>query len=169
MTTETLDRNARRWELLVPHSERLRRLARSRLGNAHDAEDCVQETLLRAANFDRLDERRIGAFLTTTALRLCIDYYRDSSRQQRLRLRNAVTERSVGPEEIVCEHDVGRWMMAQVRSLRGREREVMLARARGLSTAEAAGRLGISTKSAERAFTRGRARLRAIYERAMAA
>jgi RNA polymerase sigma-70 factor (ECF subfamily) len=167
MTIDTGARSTRRWELLLPHSERLRRLARSRLSNSQDAEDCVQETLLRAAKFDNLDERRVGAFLTSTALRLCVDHYRDSNRQQRLRQRSATGDRSVGPEEIICEHDVGNWMMEQARRLQGREREVMLARADGMSTAEAANRLGISTKSAERAFTRGRARLRMIYERAM--
>ncbi|MGF7239137.1 MAG: sigma factor-like helix-turn-helix DNA-binding protein, partial [Frankia sp.] len=46
-----------------------------------------------------------------------------------------------------------------VETLHGRERQVLLARAAGKSTREAAQDLSISVKAAEGAFTRGRARL----------
>lgn len=44
----------------------------------------------------------------------------------------------------------------------------MLARAEGMTTREAACALGISQKSAESAFTRGRNRLQAMYYAEMA-
>nr|MDT0664477.1 sigma factor [Micromonospora sp. DSM 115978] len=40
-----------RWSLLVPHRERLVRIARRRLPSLADAEDCVHEALVRAAAF----------------------------------------------------------------------------------------------------------------------
>ena len=159
--------DAHRWKLLLPHRERLRRLVRRRLANPQDVEDCVQETILRAASFAALDEERVGPFLTSTALRLCVDHYRTAERQQRLRQRIAVIENPLCPEEIACERDLGLWMLDQARRLRGRERQVMLARAEGMSITQAADHLRISVKAAESAFTRGRARLRAIHDRAM--
>jgi RNA polymerase sigma factor (sigma-70 family) len=159
--------DAHRWKLLLPHRERLRGLVRRRLANPQDAEDCVQETILRAASFTDLDEARVGPFLTSTALRLCVDYYRTAERQHRLRQRVAVIEKPLCPEEIVCERELGLWMLDQARRLRGRERQVMLARAEGMSITQAADHLRISVKAAESAFTRGRARLRAIHDRAM--
>ena len=159
--------SAQRWQLLLPHVDRLRRLARARLYSVQDAEDCVQETLLRAAVFADLDEHRVGGFLTSTLLRLCVDVHRRADRQHRLRQRIGATDRTPGPEEVVCEADVGAWMMAEAEQLQGRERQVMLARADGMSAADAARHLQVSVKSVESAFTRARAKLRAGYERAM--
>jgi len=158
----------RRWELVLAHHERLRRLVHARLRDPHDVEDCVHEALVRAASFAGLDEGRVGAFLTTTALRLCVDHYRGRQRQHRLRMRVAVGPPLPDPEEVVCDRHLGDWLMAQARRLPDRERQVMLARASGMSTAEAAVRFRISAKAAEGAFTRGRARLRRIYEQEMA-
>lgn len=154
----------RRWELLLPHIERLRRLVRSRLGSHADVDDCVQEALLRAASFARLDESRLGPFLTATALRLCVDRHRERGRQLRLQHRVAFPETVPTPEETVCEHQLGRWLLAQAQQLPDRERQVMLARASGMSTVEAAERYNMSVKAAESAFTRGRHRLRGLLE-----
>lgn len=157
-----------RWQLLLPHRERLRRVARARLRSAEDAEDCVQETLLRAALHGNLDEARVGAFLTATVVRLCVDFYRAAERQSRLRQRAVTLARSPDPEETACDSDEGKWMMRQAqRRLRGNERQVMLARAHGISAADVPGELQISTKAAESAFTRARMKLRQAYEQAM--
>jgi RNA polymerase sigma-70 factor (ECF subfamily) len=157
-----------RWELLLPHRDRLMGLVRSRLRDRHDVEDCVQETLLRAAAFPTLNTQYVGGFLTTTALRLCVDHYRDNDRRRRLHLRLSFTEHIPGPEDTACDSAVGLWLLDEVKQLSGREREVLLARANGMSTAEAARRLRISRKAAESAFTRGRARLRARYDDSLA-
>lgn len=152
---------AQRWELLLPHRERLYRLARVRLTAHQDAEDCVQEALLRAAGHRDLDAERVGPFLTSITLRLCVDVYRRRERTRRyLYQRSFAPETASGPEEEACAAAEGAWMLQQVQRLEGREREVILARIEGTSTREAAGRLGISTKAAEGAFTRARARLR---------
>jgi RNA polymerase sigma factor (sigma-70 family) len=156
-----------RWNLVLEHRERLMEITRRRLHDRSDAEDCVQEALLRAAQFDRLDESRVGAFLTSTVLRLCVDRYRDAARQTRLRQRLHVVDVTPTLDEVVCDQGMGRWLLGQAQQLGGREREVMLARANGLSAAEFADRESISVKAAESAFTRGRARLRAQYDDAM--
>ncbi|GGO90636.1 RNA polymerase sigma factor [Wenjunlia tyrosinilytica] len=154
---------AARWELLLSHRERLHRLAGSRLLCRQDVEDCVQEALLRAATFSGLDESRVGPFLTSVTLRLCTDFYRRGEQHRRLLLRIHLSETAAGPEETVCAASEGAWVLEQVGRLDGRERQVILARVNGVSTREAARSLGISTKAAEGAFTRARARLRRWY------
>ncbi|MFF4396509.1 RNA polymerase sigma factor [Streptomyces sp. NPDC001480] len=148
------------WRDVIQHRERLIRLVRRRLPNLHDAEDCVQETLLRAAAHRDLDPDRLGAFLTSVALRLCVDYHRDRERWSRLLQRTAAAREPEMVEEAVCDREFGRWLLGQVHQLRGRERQVILARADGISVAEFARINQISVKAAEGAFTRGRARLR---------
>ncbi|MDT0380555.1 sigma-70 family RNA polymerase sigma factor [Streptomyces sp. DSM 42041] len=154
------------WEEILEHRERLMRLVRRKLPNRQDAEDCVQETMLRAAVHNGLDCGRLGAFLTTVATRLCIDHHREQRRRRQL-LPRAVTVECEVPEDGVCDQEFGRWLLEQARGLRGREQQVMLARARGISTAEFARIHQISVKAAEGAFTRGRARLRMACARAL--
>lgn len=143
------------------------RLVRRRLPNSADAEDCVQETMMRAAAHTTLDRQRLGPFLTSVAMRLCIDFYRDQDRRKRLLQRAAVVDEPETPEEGVCDEDFGRWLLQQAQLLRGREQQVILARADGISTAEFARIHKISVKAAEGAFTRGRARLRMACAKAL--
>ena len=156
------------WPALLSHRERLRRLVRRRLGHTDEVDDCVQEVLIRAATFADLDESRLGKLLTSIALRLCVDNYRSRVRQWQL-ISRSVVEHATGPEEAVCEQAMGSWLLRQVGELSRREQDVIMARAQGMSTAQAAVSLGISHKSAESAYTRARARLRALHDRAMAA
>lgn len=155
------------WEEIFQHQDRLMRLVRRRLPSFQDAEDCVQETMARAAAHAALDRNRLGAFLTSVALRLCIDFYRDMERRSRLLQRAALAETPGTTEEDVCDEDFGRWLLGQVQHLRGREQEVILARAKGISTAEFARIHNISVKAAEAAFTRGRARLKNVCAKAL--
>ncbi|MFC4327880.1 RNA polymerase sigma factor [Streptomyces andamanensis] len=155
------------WDVIAGHRERLMRLVRRRLPNAQDAEDCVQEAMLRAAAHGNLDRERIGPFLTSVALRLCVDHYREQERRRRLLRRAADARTPELPDEGVCDQDFGRWLLRQADLLRGRERQVVLARAQGISTLEFARMHQISVKAAEGAFTRGRARLRLVCARAL--
>lgn len=160
-------RRALSWEVIAGHRERLMGLVRRRLPNAQDAEDCVQEAMLRTAACGDLDRERIGPFLTSVALRLCADSHREQERSRRLLPHTADVRTPETPDEGVCDRDFGRWLLRQVYLLRGRERQVVLARAHGISTMEFARIHQISVKAAEGAFTRGRARLRLICARAM--
>jgi len=155
------------WPALLDHRERLRRLVRGRLSHPEEVDDCVQEVLIRAATFADLDEARLGKLLTSIALRLCVDSYRSRARQWRL-VNRGVAEHTTGPEEAVCEQAMGSWLLERVGELSQREQDVIMARAHGMSTAQAAASLGISHKSAESAYTRARARLRAHHDREMA-
>ncbi|MER7001074.1 sigma-70 family RNA polymerase sigma factor [Streptomyces sp. NPDC000410] len=155
------------WDEIASHRERLIRLVSRRLPNSQDAEDCVHEAMVRAAAHGNLDQERIGRFLTSVALRLCADHYRELERSRRLLCRAADVHTPEMPDEGVCDKDFGRWLLQQVQLLRGRERQVVLARAHGISTLEFARIHQISVKAAEGAFTRGRARLRIVCAKAL--
>jgi len=162
-----------RWNLVLAERERLLRLAGSRLGRTSDAEDCVQEAMMRAVAFDALDESRVAALLTTITLRLCVDQQRGVQRDHRLATRVQILRRPEPDpvsevEHRACERAAGAWLLTQLTGLGTRERDVLLARARGLTTAETANALQITYKSAESAFTRARSRLRAVYHQEMA-
>jgi RNA polymerase sigma-70 factor (ECF subfamily) len=156
-----------RWDRIAPQRERLRRLAASRLGPGADAEDCVHEALIRAATFENLDASRLDAFLTTVTLRLCADHQRRATRQQRF-LPKYVSLEVEEVEEGVCEKAAASWLLQRTGELAPREREVMLARARGMSTMEVSEHFRISYKSAESAYTRARNRMRKLYDEEMA-
>lgn len=149
----------RRWALMMPHRQRLVRLATAQLGNAHDAEDCVHEAMLRTVLFEALDEDRISAFLTTVVVRLCVDRHRAAARARTALPRLWEGGRQESPEDEVCDQLSGAWLLRALGDLPARERSVMRARADGLSTTEAAQRLGITQKAAESAFTRARAKI----------
>lgn len=159
-----------RWLLVLAERERLLRLVAGRLGRSADAEDCVQEALIRAATYDPLDEDRVGALLTTITLRLCVDQQRRTSRDERLAVRVRYvhgSDRGPDVESQTCEQAAGSWLLDQISSLGAREQQVMRARADGMSVAEAAQALNITHKSAESAFTRARSRLRVLYQEEM--
>jgi RNA polymerase sigma factor (sigma-70 family) len=153
------------WHQIIDHRERLTRIVRRRLADPQDVEDCVQEAILRAASYKNLDRARIGHFLTSVAMRLCVDHYRHADRNRRLAQRAVSGVELEGPEEHVCDVEFARWLFSQLVHLKGREREVMLARAAGVSTVEFARRNDISVKSAESAFTRARAHLSRLSDR----
>lgn len=148
-----------RWALVLPHRIRLIKIASARLSDPVEAEDCVHEALLRTLQFPRLDEDRVAAFLTAVAVRLCADRHRMLARARRAVPRLWDGGFQEGPEERLCDQMAGSWLFGLVDRLPSQERAVMFARADGLSTREAARRLGISQKAAESAFTRARAKL----------
>lgn len=154
-----------RWALLVPHRERLVRVAAGRLGNVDEAEDCVHESLIRALGFAGLDSERVGAFLTSVVSRICVDRHRARSRARRTAPRLWVAG-DASFEDRVCDRVLGARLYAHLVQLSPRERAVLRARANGYSVKEAAERLEISLKAAESAFTRGRAKMLALTEAA---
>ncbi len=152
---------SRRWALVLPHADRLRRIAGRRLSGADEVDDVVQEALLRAVTFPGLDEAYVGQFLTSVTVRLCADVQRDRSRQLRVGVRDAIRTVAPGdPHDTLLDRAEARWLYDRMAELPQRESAVMLARARGLSVREAATHLGVGVKSAEAALTKARHRMR---------
>jgi RNA polymerase sigma factor (sigma-70 family) len=159
------ERLARRWALVAAHRDRLLRLTSTRTASAADAEDAVQETMLRAVQFEDLDEDRLGAFLTSVALRVCADSYRSSGRVDRLhvRLGNGLVP-DEAPDEHVCDDAEARAVAHVLATLPDRQRSVVTARSQGLSCHQVAHRLGLSYSAVESALSRARAAVRTRVE-----
>lgn len=154
-----------RWALLLPHRDRLVRVATGKLGDPTEAEDCVHESLIRALAFTDLESERVGAFLTTVVSRLCVDRHRANARARRTAPRLWAGGHA-GFEDSVCDRVVGARLHSRLDELPPRERDVLQSRADGWSVRETAERLQISLKAAESAFTRGRAKMLALAEAA---
>jgi RNA polymerase sigma-70 factor (ECF subfamily) len=158
---------ARRWELVLPHRDRLLRLARGLVSDPGDAEACVQEALTRCVTFPALDEDNVVAFLVTTTRRLCMDHHRGRARDVRLAARlHGHHGLEPPPEESVCDRAEAAWVSERLADLPQRQRAVASARAAGYSPQEIADRLAVSYKTVETLLYRVRVRARAELERA---
>jgi RNA polymerase sigma factor (sigma-70 family) len=155
----------RRWTAVYAHRERLLRLSRARCDNLQDAEDCVQEAMLRCVEFANLDEDRLGQFLTSVTIRLCTDMHRHRSRGDRLSRRLAAFSAvDPGPEEAICDRAESAWLSTHVDTLPGRQREIVQLRAAGQSCAAVADQLRMSYAAIESALSRARRSLRVTLE-----
>ena len=76
--------------------KRLRSVALRMLGNAHEADDAVQEAWLRLARSDTDDVESLPAWLTTVVARICLDM---------LRSRSARAEEPIDPEFDLASDD----------------------------------------------------------------
>lgn len=151
-----------RWALVLPYREHMLAIARRRCSSDEDAEDVVQEAMLRVAQFDRLDPERVAALLTSVTKRLAVDLHRARTRALRYRTRLVdVPEHQAPPDEAALDAGEALWLAAQVQYLPEREREVFRQRVAGYSIGEASARLGLSYKSVDSAFIRARGRMRA--------
>lgn len=152
-----------RWDVLLVHRDRLLTLARRRGCTDDDAQDVVQEALLRTASHPDLDHERAGAFLTATVRRLVIDGHRHRHRQQRLADHAALRPQpEPSHEDAVCDHAEGAWLRQQTTELRPRERAALLARADGHTGVRIAADLGVTVKAVEMITRRGRVALQAL-------
>ena len=150
----------KRWALIVEHRTRLVRLAQSLGLPRADAEDCAHDAMLRVVKLDDLDERTLSGLLTTVTKRSAVDQHRARAHQARAWMRHAGRrELEAAPDERVCDVAQADHARQLLPGLPERERAVLLLRADGKSTVEAARTMGVTAKSAESALTRARARL----------
>jgi RNA polymerase sigma factor (sigma-70 family) len=150
------------WPEALSHRERLLNLAHRRAPQVADAEDCVQEAILRCVEFENLDQRRLGQFLTSTTLRLCVDVHREMARTTRTELRLGAHPLDVpGPEDAICNRAEASWVATLVDDLPWQQRDVLIARAAGLSCQEIADRHRWTYKAVESALARARSTIRA--------
>ena len=151
-----------RWALVAPHREQLLAIARRRCATPEDAEDCVQEAMVRTVAHPRLDPERAAALATTITQRLSVDLVRRRCVEHRGRPRLAMLpeQAAAPPDEATLDEGEARWLAGPLNRLPERERQVFEHRAAGFSVTETATRLQLSYKAVESAFTRARNRLR---------
>jgi RNA polymerase sigma factor (sigma-70 family) len=158
------------WSRLLDLRPALFRLAMSRTGDAADAEDCVQEAFLRAAQYADLDLERVEPFLVVLVSRIATDVHRRRARDSRLgeRLASRAVPQSTFEDE-VCDRAEATWVRESLGHLGKRERAVVEAMGAGLTIGETAESLGVSYKTAETALFRIRCKARALVQAGAAA
>ncbi|MDI3405335.1 RNA polymerase sigma factor [Streptomyces cavernicola] len=143
------------------HREQLLRVARRRSLSAEDAEDAVHEAMVRAAEHPHLDEDRLGAWLTTVTIRLCVDRYRQVSREAEVRSSPRLTTPGPVPvDESVCDRAEARWLAARSGDLPARQAEAIWLKSEDLDVAQVAKKMGLSYRTVESLLARARRTLR---------
>lgn len=153
-----------RWRRIWTHQPLLLRVARRCSVSAEDAEDAVQEAMLRAAERPEIEADRLRAWLVTATKRLCIDRRRQQAREARrcawLEGRTHVDQQL---EEDACGRAEAAWMAARANELLpARQAQALRLTAAGCDVQQVAGRLGVGHRAAESLLARARRTLRAV-------
>ncbi|MFF8605798.1 RNA polymerase sigma factor [Streptomyces sp. NPDC015346] len=150
-----------RWQRMWSHREQLLKVARRRSMSAEDAEDAVQEAMLRGAQNAHLDEARLGAWLTTVTMRLCVDRHRQVRREAEV----GSTPKLMAPgpvpvEEIVCDRAEASWVAYRSRELPARQAEALRLKSEDRDVEQIAREMGLSSRAVESLLARARRTLR---------
>ncbi|KUN87762.1 RNA polymerase subunit sigma [Streptomyces bungoensis] len=151
-----------RWQRMWSHREQLLKVARRRSMSQEDAEDAVHEAMLRAAERPDLDDERLGAWLTTVTMRLCVDRHRQVNREAEVGRRpTLVAPGPVPVEEAVCDRAEAKWLALRSGELPARQAEALRLRSEDLDVSQVAVRMGLSYRTVESLLARARRTLRA--------
>ncbi|MBX9359744.1 sigma-70 family RNA polymerase sigma factor [Streptomyces sp. WAC04114] len=151
-----------RWQRMWGHREQLLKVARRRSMSPEDAEDAVHEAMLRAAERPDLDDERLGAWLTTVTMRLCVDRYRQVNREAEVRTSPTLVAPGPAPvEEVVCDRAEARWLAVRSGDLPARQAEALRLKSEDLDVGQVAVRMGLSYRTVESLLARARRTLRA--------
>ncbi len=152
---------------VAANSEYFRYIALLCLTNSDDAEDVIQESLLRAmrhaGSFLLLDSRRRNAYIAKTIFNLCVDNYRHKQRVQLVPLEEELLEPAPAQFESVPGSDAHLSLLALGAGLRRREwyvlQQLYLEGASGIRVAKT---LGCTPGSIRSMASRARASARRI-------
>ncbi|MGW2343264.1 RNA polymerase sigma factor [Streptomyces sp. NPDC001661] len=150
-----------RWLRVWSHREDLLRVARRGSVSPEDAEDAVHEAMLRAAERPGLADERLGGWLATVTMRLCVDRHRQIAREAEAHRSPTLTAPGPVPvEEAVCDRDEARWLAARGARLPERQAEALRLRSEGLGVGEVAARMRLGHRTVESLLARARRTLR---------
>lgn len=151
-----------RWQQIWSHREDLLKVARRRSASAEDAEDAVHEAMIRAVERPHLDDNRLGAWLTTVTVRLCVDRHRLLTREAEVHTRSLRTDPGQPTvEEAVCDQAEAKWLAERSEDLPARQAEALDLRAQGLNLPHIAHRMDLNYRAVQSLLARARKTLRA--------
>ncbi|MFP1630060.1 sigma-70 family RNA polymerase sigma factor [Streptomyces sp. 5K101] len=158
------DGEAERWQRIWGHREALLRVARRRSASPEDAEDAVHEAMVRAMERPELDDERLGGWLTTVTMRLCVDRHRQVAREAEVHQRAARgLPGYVTVEDGVCDRAEAHWLTRRGREeLPGRQAEALGLQVQGLELGQIAQRMGLSYRAVQSLLARARKTLRGV-------
>ncbi|NCA98787.1 MAG: sigma-70 family RNA polymerase sigma factor [Clostridia bacterium] len=155
-------------QLVQSHMARIFNVCLGLLGNRDDAEDCTQETFLKAYRSLSLYQGRSSFYtwIYRIAVNVCHDLQRskkshpttsiDQENEEGDRLFQ-LPDKSPLPDEQAINHELGRTLLYQISQLRPAMREVLILRdLQGLSYEEIAARLDLSEGTVKSRLFRAR-------------
>ncbi|MFG2195884.1 RNA polymerase sigma factor [Streptomyces sp. NPDC048639] len=150
-----------RWARMWSHREELLKVARRRSMSVEDAEDAVHEAMLRAMENPHVDDERIGAWLTTVTMRLCVDRYRQINREAQVGSRSTLAAPPPAPvEEVVCDRAEAMWVAGRSGDLPARQAEALWLKSEDLDVDQVARKMGLSYRTVESLLARARRTMR---------
>jgi RNA polymerase sigma-70 factor (ECF subfamily) len=161
--------------LVAGHSAALFRLAYRMTGNEHDAEDVVQDALLKAyRSLDRFEDRsQVGSWLYRIATNCAFDLLRARQRRERHfvspdlddDLTPEAPSGAPGPERIAASGDIRRRVDAAMSRMSARERAAFVLRHfEGCSLEETGAALGMDVNSTKQSVLRAVRKVRQVLE-----
>ncbi|MFE7545617.1 sigma-70 family RNA polymerase sigma factor [Streptomyces platensis] len=150
-----------RWQRMWSHREHLLRVARRRSMSVEDAEDAVHEAMVRAMENPHVEDERLGAWLTTVTMRLCVDRYRQVRREAEVGTRSTVTPHAIAPvDEVVCDRAEAKWLANRSGELPARQAEALWLKSEDLDVGQVARKMGLSYRTVESLLARARRTMR---------
>ncbi|MGH3903552.1 MAG: sigma-70 family RNA polymerase sigma factor [Pseudonocardiaceae bacterium] len=154
-----------RWARVWDSRALLLTVARRHGADAEDAEDAVQEAMLRAAEHPEIAEDRLRAWLVAVTIRLCMDGHRSRSREfrrwQRISARAEVQQAGQHLEDEVCERSEAAWVASMATELLPpRQAQALQLTAEGCDVQQVANQLGVRYRAAESLLARARRTVR---------
>jgi RNA polymerase sigma factor (sigma-70 family) len=129
----------------------------------------VHEAIVRAAERGKVDDDRLGAWLTLVTMRLCVDRFRQVSRETEAHARSVLAAPvQATVEEAVCDRAEAKWLAARSTDLPPHQEEVLSLRAQGLDLGQIAQRTGLSYQAVRSLLARARRALRATLATTLA-
>lgn len=162
--------------LVARHSAALFRLAYRMTGNEHDAEDVVQDALLKAyKSLDRFEDRsQVGSWLYRIATNCAFDLLRARQRRERHLVSpdrdddDATPDApsgAPGPERIAASRDIRRRVEAAMGRMSARERAAFVLRHfEGRSLEETGAALGMDVSATKQSVLRAVRKVRQVLE-----
>ncbi|MEV7381509.1 sigma-70 family RNA polymerase sigma factor [Streptomyces lydicus] len=143
------------------HREHLVRVARRRSMSVEDAEDAVHEAMVRAMENPHVEDERLGAWLTTVTMRLCVDRYRQVKRETEVGTRSTLTPYPIAPvDEVVCDRAEAKWLANRSGELPARQAEALWLKSEDLDVGQVARKMGLSYRTVESLLARARRTMR---------
>lgn len=153
-----------RWELIWSHRDELLELARRGSSSTEDAEDAVQEAMIRAVEDRSVQYGRVGPWLRAVTVRLCADRHRQVARDVELSTRPSLASTPPVPvEDVVCDRAEARWLVDRsAELLPAHQAEALRLRSQGFDVGDVALNLGLSYRATESLLARARQAVRGM-------
>ena len=158
-------------ELVARHSDRFYALSYRTLFNRSDAEDIVQDSFLKLWHKPMLWQSKRGGKFTTWFYRLIVNACYDLNKKKSSQETSLVDEKDIQGHELVVENDESSQQLSDIetalKELPERQRTALnLCFYEGLTNSEAADIMGIRLKALQSLIMRGKATLKAYFNRA---